>query len=348
MSIAFIPRYSSLGASSRCRFYMYLNELKKREPQADIAIYPGFSDEYLRKLYKQGRVGKFTQGKEFLHMLCRGLHLPENLIIEYELVPGLPFKYEKLLLGKRKYILNFDDNVWMKYAGNPALQDKYDQLCRNACGIIVANDYLYNKVARLNDNITLIPTVVDLAEYNSVTVDKFDVFSAAWIGTPVTYKYLEAFQSILQKIFNTPDRRLLIIADKALGKQRPLKNVNAEYVNWSAASECEYLKRCHVGIMPLTDDEFSRGKSAYKLLQCQAAGLPLAASPVGENKIGVIPGKNGFLPESTEEWLQAFNLLQHDKLLYKSYSEESSAMAYEYSLQKYFPIYKNFINKVFF
>ncbi|MBO5924466.1 MAG: glycosyltransferase, partial [Lentisphaeria bacterium] len=111
---------------------------------------------------------------------------------------------------------------------------------------------------------------------------------------------------------------------------------------------CEYLKRCHVGIMPLTDDEFSRGKSAYKLLQCQAAGLPLAASPVGENKIVVIPGKNGFLPESTEEWLQAFNLLQHDKLLYKSYSEESAAMAYEYSLQKYFPIYINFINKVFF
>ncbi len=346
MSIAFLPRYCQLGASSRCRFYMYFSEWKNTAPQDDIVIYPGFSDDYLRKLYALGRVGKLAKAKEFLHMLYRALRLPENLIIEYELVPGLPYKYEKLLLKNRKYILNFDDNVWVKYSNSPALQDKYDSLCRNASGVIVANEYLYNKVAGLNDNIILIPTVVDLAEYNAVTVEKFDVFTVAWIGTPVTYKYLEDFQDVLQKIFNKPDRRLLVIADKELGNRRALKNVNAEYVSWSADRECEYLKRSHAGIMPLTDDEFSRGKSAYKLLQCQAAGLPLAASPVGENKNVVIPGKNGFLPESVEEWQAAFDLLQYNEKLYDSYSKQAAAMAYEYSLQKYFSIYKEFVNKV--
>ena len=348
MSIAFLPRYSELGASSRCRFYMYFNEWKKAEPQANIAIYNGFSDDYLRKLYSQGKVGRLTQVREFLHMLRRGFILPENLIIEYELVPGLPYKYEKMLLGKRKYILNFDDNVWMKYANSPALCDKYDMLCRNAAGVIVANEYLYNKAAALNKNVYLIPTVVDLAEYNAACAEKYECFTAAWIGTPVTYKYLEEFQSVLQKVFSTPDRRLLVIADKSLGSQRPLKGVNAEYVSWSAERECEYLKRCHVGIMPLTDDEFSRGKSAYKLLQCQAAGLPLAASPVGENKNVVIPGKNGFLANSAEDWLNALDSLQHDKELYDLYSKNATLMAYEYSLQKYFTVYKDIVNKIFF
>ena len=347
MSIGFFPRYSQLGASSRCRFYMYFQRWKAMEPQADIAISDGFSDDYLRKLYSQKRVNKAVQLREFLRMFFRALHLPENLIIEYELVPFLPYKYEKLLIGKRPYILNIDDNIWEKYRNTPALQDKYDRLCSNAAGVIVANEFLYNKVQLLNPNVCLIPTVVDLDKYNAVTCEKFDVFTAVWIGTPVTYKYLESFQEVLQSIFNTPQRKLLIVADAALQEKRQLKNVNAEYVSWSEAAECEYIKRCHVGIMPLTDDEFSRGKSAYKLLQYQAGHLPLIASPVGENKRVVIPDENGFLAENIAQWQLAFERLEKDEQLYEKYSAGAGKMAYNYSLQKYFTIYKDFINSTF-
>ena len=193
----------------------------------------------------------------------------------------------------------------------------------------------------------MVPTVIDLAGYDAVDAEKYDVFTAAWIGTPVTYKYLEDFQAVLEKLFNTTQRKLLVIADESLAETRPLKNVNAEYVSWSAERECEYLKRCHVGIMPLTDDEFSRGKSAYKLLQYQAAGLPLIASPVGENNNVVLPGRNGFLAGSTDEWVNAFELLQQDQALCEAYSQQALQMAYEYSIQKYFPIYKDFINRTF-
>ena len=347
MSIGLFPRYSQLGASSRCRFYMYYQRWLELDPQADIAIFDGFSDDYLRKLYTDGSVGKTVQLREFLRMLFRALRLPEKLIIEYELVPGLPYKYEKLLLGNRKYILNIDDNVWEKYRNNPALKDKYDQLCANAAGVIVANDFLYNKVSAFNRNICLIPTVVDLDKYNAVERGKSDVFTAVWIGTPVTYKYLESFQDVLQSIFNTPQRKLLIVADASLQEKRPLKNVNAEYVNWSENKECEYIKRCHVGIMPLTDDEFSRGKSAYKLLQYQAGGLPLIASPVGENKRVVLPGINGFLVENIEQWQQAFAALEQDKNLYEQFCAGAENQAYEYSLQKYITVYKDFINNTF-
>ena len=347
MSIGFFPRYSQLGASSRCRFYMYFQHWLKSEQQADIAIFDGFSNDYLRKLYANGSVSKTVQLREFLRMLFRALRLPEKLIIEYELVPGLPYKYEKALIGKRQYILNIDDNIWEKYRNNPALQDKYDQLCANAAGVIVANDFLYNKVRAFNRNICLIPTVVDLDKYNAAVSAKSDVFTAVWIGTPVTYKYLESFQTVLQTVFNTPQRKLLVIADASLQDKRPLQGVNAEYVSWSESKECEYIKQGHVGIMPLTDDDFSRGKSAYKLLQYQACGLPLLASPVGENKRVVLPGINGFLADSAEQWLQAFSTLEQDKKLYEQYSAGAKKQAYEYSLQKYIAIYKDFINNTF-
>lgn len=348
MSTGFFPRYSMLGASSRCRFYMYFQRWLALEPEADIAIYHGFSDKYLQKLYQVGSVNKWVKAKEFLHMLCRGMKLPEKLIIEYELVPNLPYKYEKLLLGNRQYILNFDDNVWEKYRNTPALSDKYDRLCMNAAGVIVANEFLYNKVKKLNSNVCLIPTVIDLDKYAAAQAEKSDVFTAAWIGTPVTYKYLESFQAILQAVFNTPKRKLLVIADAELGNTRPLKNVNAEYVSWSEELECKYIKRCHVGIMPLLDDEFSKGKSAYKLLQYQAAGLPLIASPVGENNRVVIPGKNGFLSENKFQWQQAFDELEQNKELYDKYASGAKEEAYNYSIQKYFAVYKEFVDKTFF
>ena len=83
-------------------------------------------------------------------------------LVEYELFPFMPYFIEKIFLRKNKYILNFDDNVWEKYNGKILLTGKYDKLCRNAAGIIVANDFLYDKVSKLNSNVIKIPTVVDL------------------------------------------------------------------------------------------------------------------------------------------------------------------------------------------
>ncbi len=345
MSIGFYPRYDQLGASSRYRFFTYYEQWLKQEPAAEILLKPGLSDTYLKKLYRTGRVPLIRGMFENFRMLMRGISLAEKLIIEYELVPNLPYKYEKLLLGKRPYILNYDDNVWVKYQHKSALQDKYDQLCRNAAGVIAANTFLYEKVSLLNKNVILIPTVVDLEKYQAAQAEKSAVFTAAWIGSPVTYCYLEKHLEMLQKVFGNDETQLLVIADENLQHTRPLQGVNARYVTWSEENEINYLKECHIGIMPLCDDEFSRGKSAFKLLQYQAAGLPLAASPVGENKNVVIDGENGFLADSPEEWLKIITLLRSDQFLYEKCQRVSRQRAYEYSLQKYFPIFMEFVQR---
>ena len=345
MSTGFYPRYDQLGASSRYRFFTCYNEWLKRDPSADILLKPGLSDTYLKKLYRTGRVPLIRGCWENFRMLMRGFSLPEKLIIEYELVPNLAYKYEKFLIGGRPYILNYDDNVWVKYQNKPALLDKYDQLCRNAAGVITANSFLYEKVSALNKNVIIIPTVVDLEKYQSAQAEKSSVFTAAWIGSPVTYCYLEKHLDMLQKVFGNDEAQLLVIANENLQYTRPLKGVNARYVNWSEESEINYIKECHIGIMPLCDDEFSRGKSAFKLLQYQAAGLPLAASPVGENKNVVIPGENGFLADSPEEWLNSITLLRTDHMLYEKCQRVSLQRAYEYSLQKYFPVFMEFVKR---
>ena len=346
MKIGFYPRYSQLGASSRYRFYMYFQRYLAENGSVPISIADGFSDRYLQTLYREGRVSRWRQFREFMHMLMRSLHLAENLIIEYELVPNLPWKYEQKLIGKRPYILNFDDNVWEKYRNNRSLQDKYDQLCRNAAGVITANYYLTEKVRPLNDNICQIPTVVDLDMYRQAG-DKNPQFTIVWIGTPVTYMYLEQRLKMLQMLTADGSCELLVIADANLGKQRPLHGVRARYVDWSSDGEVDWLCRSHIGIMPLADDAFSRGKSAFKLLQYQAAGLPVVASPVGENNFVVENGQNGFLASGDEDFVQACRKLQHDHILYRHCHDEALKRAYDYSIQKYFTIFKNFVEKTF-
>ncbi len=362
MSIGFYPRYDRLGASSRYRFFMFCDRWRALET-ADRAggcsglcagclhvcdsppeIHSGLSDRYLRELYRRGRVSGFRKVWEWLRLWRRALTLADRLVIEYELLPGVPWNWERRLIGPRPYVLNFDDNVWEKYRNRRRLQDKYDRLCEHAAGVIVANHFLYEKVRPLNPNLVLIPTVVDLDSYTGAEQPKWERFTVVWIGTPVTYRYLEQHLACLQAMARAVDYELLIVADRRLAA-RPLAGVRTRYVDWSAESEGEWLARSHVGIMPLSDDDFSRGKSAFKLVQYQAAGLPALASPVGENRRVIDAGKNGFLVETPEEWAAALRLLHDGADFYRNCAENARARAYDYSLQKYFPIYRDFILK---
>ena len=345
MKIGYYPRYDRLGASSRHRFFNYVERwLHDESAGLENVIYPGLSDKYLQKLYRAGKVGKIDLFIEMAKLFRRACFTAcDAMVIEYELMPDLPYTWERKLIGDRPYILNYDDNVWVKYNHKPLLKNKFDALCRSAAGVIVANKFLQEKISQLNPNVCMIPTAVDLAAYKRNNLPKFEDFTLVWIGTPVTYKYLEQHLGILQTVSRQLDCTLLIVADKRLEKQRPLSGVKARYVDWSPDSEAEYLLKSHVGIMPLTDDEFSRGKSAFKLLQYQAAGLPLIASPVGENNQVVTEGVNGFLAQSGEEWLQAVKSLRSDSALYCRLAAGAQLKAQEYSLEKYLPVFQNFI-----
>lgn len=344
MQLDVCTRYDELGASSRCRYYLYADVLRKAG--FDVRFHPFFRANYLKRLYANGTRSRLHAGMALLRRLAELPGYGRALYVEYELLPELPWEFETRFLKNRRYVLNFDDNVWEKYRNRPRLEKKYDQLVRHAAGVIVANDFLSEQLLLLQPNLVKIPTVVDLNSYPE-HMEKFSRFTIGWIGTPVTYRYLELHAPVLRKMAEKTQFELLVIARRDLAS-RALPGVPMRFIDWSPETEARDLCRCHIGIMPLADDPFSRGKSAYKLIQYQAAGLPAIATPVGENRRVVRNNETGFLAATPHEWCQALEQLKNDTELRLRMSRAARAGAGAYSLQRYAPVMIDFLKRALF
>jgi len=335
-------RYGTLGASSRLRYY----EFREAFEAAGFAprFRPFFPDAYLKRLYAGKGKSGLLGAAALLRRLADAAFLPERLLIEYELLPELPFGVEARFLRNRRYVLNFDDDVWLKYAGRKKLEDKYARLVAGAAGVIAANDLLLERVRRLNPQVLKIPTAIDLEAY-PLSAEKFPRFTVGWIGTPVTYRYLELHAEALRAMARAVDFELLVIAKKNLAP-RALSGVAMRFEEWSPENEGALLARCHAGIMPLpADDAFAAGKSAFKLIQYLAAGLPAIASPVGENRNVLRPGETGFFAAAPEEWADSLRRLAREEALRERMAARARQLAFDYSVQKYGPLYAEFLKR---
>ena len=328
--LAVWTRYGDLAGSSRLRFMLYEKILRAGgwEPH----FYHFFDNAYVRSLYDgKGKSLKalfagFSRRRKELKRLPPGV--PK--FIEYELFPYLPYFYEKGFSAASRYVLNFDDAVDLRYRRLPLLRGKYPRLLSSAAGVIVANDELLERYSRYNENIIKIPTVPPPLP-KTAAPDKFDRFTVAWIGTPVTYPFLQELTPVLQLAAKSVEFEVLVIARKELP---PLPGVKCRCVDWSAENEHRLLQQCHIGIMPLNDTPFARGKSAYKLIQYLQSGLPAIASPVGENNHVISENRTGFLARNAAEWISA---LQHLSQLEnrRAMAMHIAARAQEFSLEKW-------------
>lgn len=153
--------------------------------------------------------------------------------------------------------------------------------------------------------VEIVPTVVDVSKYELATGTEGTKVRVGWIGTPITAKYLDIIRDIPISREDDDDLQFVFIGSGDV--EWGLRNV--EVLPWSASTEASDLRSLSVGIMPLVDSPFERGKCGLKLLQYMAAGLPVIASPVGVNQHIVEHGVNGFLAETSEEWELAIHLL---------------------------------------
>ena len=302
--LALFTRYDSLGASSRLRFRQFIPFMEKAG--FEVAYFPFFDDGYLENLYA-GKKRNWQQiaaayGRRIRDM--RTLPPGTACLIEYELLPFLPFFAESVFLKKHPYILNFDDAVDLHYARIPLLKNKYPRLITNAAGIITANELLTGKFGGYNPQLLKLPTVPP--ETIKPGKNKPEKLTLVWTGTPVTYQFLLQRHEALLLAGRKTDFELLIVGGDPT---RPLSGVNCRYIRWSETAEAEALSAAHAGIMPLPDTPFARGKSAYKLLCYLRAGIPGIASPVGENCRVITGNVNGFLVQSDEEWAEAITTL---------------------------------------
>ncbi len=336
--ITLFPRYAENGASSRLRQWRWRDALSGIAERVDVT--PFFSETALRAFYKTNRHSATATAGAARRRIIRAICAGKCAVIEYELCPGAPAWFEKLLLCRTRYILDFDDDVWTKYEKNPLLRGKFDALIRGAFGVTVANRFLYEKAAKLNGNVLYLPTPI---EKILPPQEKFADFTLAWIGSPTTRRaHLEPFAPVLRQLAEVIDFELLVIAD-----QKPeLPGVRVRFEAWSEAKET-LLGKCHAGIMPLAADAFSRGKSAYKLIQYLGAGIPCVASCVGENRFVVEEGKTGFLVSGADAWCEAIAKLHADDALREKMSVAARAAAQNYLRSNLFDRYAEFLRRAF-
>jgi glycosyltransferase involved in cell wall biosynthesis len=183
---------------------------------------------------------------------------------------------------------------------------KFAATCRWVDEVAAGNDVLAGVARASARAVSILPTSIDPAAYRMTTATTSDAPTIAWIGSPENLIYLEMIRPALARLtVRYPALKMRVICS-----QFPSwPEINIESIAWSSSSEAASLAAAHIGVMPLTDDAWSRGKCAFKLLQYMAAGLPCVASPIGANTEAVIDGYNGFHARTVVEWERSLESL---------------------------------------
>jgi glycosyltransferase involved in cell wall biosynthesis len=217
--------------------------------------------------------------------------------------------------------VDYDDAVFHGYDLHPSLLvrfllgNKIRTTMSRAAVVIAGNDYLaaYARESGAT-NIQFVPTVVDLDRYKVSNRKPNDIFTIGWIGTPWTARYLPAIAPALNEACREGRARVLLIGSGEI----KLDGVPVEVRSWSESTEIENIQSIDVGIMPLPDEPYERGKCGYKLLQYMACGRPVIASPVGVNRQIVDDGVSGLFASTLTDWTDAIAKLRQNHELRRS------------------------------
>lgn len=313
IKVLFLTKYDSLGASSRVRLYQYFKYLE--ENNVSIKVSPLMPNSYI-KFLMSGKKSRYYRA--IYHYFYRFIYLIffqvkyDLIFIEKELFPYIPYEIEKLLLWK-PYILDYDDAVFHLYDKNKSkfvrfmYSNKIKKLMHNSNAVICGNQYLkeYALSSKMN-NIYLIPTVVSKDRYIPKCLNKNNKrLIIGWIGSTTTEIYLTKIETALKNLTKNYDFELLCIGAKNI----KLSDIKVNIVNWSEAEEVSLLDLIDIGIMPLSNGDFEKGKCGYKLIQYMALAKPVVASPVGVNADIVQNDFNGYLAENLNDWEKYLEIL---------------------------------------
>jgi glycosyltransferase involved in cell wall biosynthesis len=284
----------------------------------DLQISSLLDNDYLECRYNSKELRLMPLVSAYLHRvdILRSIDSSDLSIIYAELLPLLPAWLEKRLLGS-PYILDFDDAFFLKYRTGrlrwlrPLLGCKFDRLLQGASAVTAGSSHLGAYAQQFNPNVNLVPSVVDTDRYSPCDYKhNASSFTVGWIGSPSTAPYLQALEEPLRNFALEHPVRLLVVGATAPA----IPGVEVVTVPWSLELEVELIQQFSVGVMPLPDTPWARGKCAYKLIQCMACAVPVIASPVGAN-VEVVPPTCGILASTTDQWLAAFRKLAADRNL---------------------------------
>jgi len=338
MKVLLLSRYGRLGASSRVRFYQYIPYLEAHGINVTVSSFVG--DDYLLRLYsgrKQPGGNLIQSYASRLAQIIRSAKF-DLIWVEKELFPYL-FSWGEALLHSLKipYVVDYDDATFHVYDQHPnrivraLLGNKIDKVMRSAALVIAGNDYLAERAKQAGaKRIEYLPSVVDLDRYFPSPNPRGDTFTVGWIGSPSTVQYLKLIETALAEVCRNSNTRLVLVGSGDV----ILKDVPLETRPWREDTEIDDIHSFDVGIMPLVDDPWERGKCGFKLIQCMACGLPVVASPVGVNRQIIDHETTGFLASTSDDWARALIYLRDNReMCGRMGLSARDKIAAEYSLQ---------------
>ncbi|MCR6496047.1 glycosyltransferase family 4 protein [Thermomonas sp. S9] len=339
MRLQALTRYGRMGASSRLRMMQFAPALARHG--IDVRFDCLLDDRYLGGLYR-GASRFDAVVRAYTRRLRDGFRSRNADVIwlEKEALPWVPaFIEAKLIPASVPIVSDYDDAIFHRYDQHESaivrrlLGKKIDQVMARSALVMAGNRYLADRaLAAGAQRVEVIPTVVDSASYQMrPQADARQLPVIGWIGTPSTWnEYMAPMLPLLTDVAARQGARLLVVGAGRTVAPHAL----IDSLPWSEESEVARIQQMDIGLMPLTDTPWARGKCGYKLIQYMACGLPVVASPVGVNCEIVEHGVNGFLASTDAEWRDAVGTLAGDAgLRFRMGAAGRRRVETQYSLQ---------------
>lgn len=329
VNVVFICPYPiGESPSQRFRFEQYFDLIRSNEYHFEVHTF--FSLSTWEILYKPGKsirkavavLGGFIKRL----LLLPSLRHYDLVFIHREATPiGPPwFEWVAARVFKKKIIYDFDDAIWLPNTSEEndlvsklKWHSKVSSICKWSYVVSCGNDFLCDFAREFNDHVVLNPTTIDTANHHNHEFYpkklKSNQIIIGWTGTHSTLKYLDSIIPVIQSLEKKflGKFKLVIISDK-----EPLfKLQSLSFIKWRKESEIVDLLQFDIGLMPLTDDIWAKGKCGFKALQYMALGIPAIASPVGVNNVIIDEDVNGFLCDSQTQWEERIVVLLKDSIL---------------------------------
>ena len=340
--------YGPLAASHRYRLGQYVPGLASMG--VDLQIRHLLGDDYLSARFNGRLLPIKTMLKDGLARLddLRRQDEYDAVILQCELIPLMPGWLERNLIRK-PYIYDIDDAFYLKYRtgkmrwARAMLGGKFDTVMAGAAAVTAGNYVLADYANRFNSNTHYFPTVVDTDRYLPMKGGRdTNVFTVGWIGSPSTAPYLQELIEPLSDLGKEGTVRLIVIG----GNAPKIPNVFVVEHEWHEHTELGLINAFDVGVMPLPNDDWARGKCAFKLIQYMACAVPVIASPVGAN-VDLVNNESGFLASNAHEWLEAFRLLRDKPSMRVNMGEAGrNRVVNRYSLKRNLPKFAGVIHQV--
>jgi glycosyltransferase involved in cell wall biosynthesis len=311
-----LTKYGTVAASTRQRFVQYEPVLKAAGIEVSYA--PFFDNGYVQKFMDGEARSLISVGKSYWRRLrdLASARKFELLWVYCELFPYLPVEWLARVIN-RPIVFDYDDAIFHIYDNSRSmwvrhiLSRKLQPLLKIAKVSCCGNKYLQDYAARFSRHTIILPTVVDTSAYLPAVPNKTSPpIVIGWSGSPTTWENVRPLLPMLRAICEQGLAQVRVIGEGAGAEQDQFPGL--ELVSWSAETEVNEIQQMDIGIMPLLDLPFQRGKSGYKLIQYMACGVPVIASPIGVNAEIVSHGGNGYLATTVEEWRRFLLKLIHD------------------------------------